>query len=221
MSSNRPVTPPQPPPGGAPAVPQRSPDRLNPEAQTNTPSYGSREGARGGNSAAPDAGSSTHENTLQDVNPHSPDSSSPTQSRGHHGHHGHHNRRSRSPVPEWPELPEAPPSKVYGKGYSSRHKVPKAQDYAEIQKTHEQQAEEYDRLVREREEAMQGREENGEMSSGQLSPAADVGDVPGDSTGASLHEGETSGKSAKGQQGAGEKERLMEQMTANLGEFTV
>ncbi|BEI79854.1 hypothetical protein CcaverHIS002_0103830 [Cutaneotrichosporon cavernicola] len=109
--------------------------------------------------------------------------------------------RPRSPVPEFPPLPAAPPPKVFGMGYSGSRRVPKVQDYAGIKEKHDQQAEEYGRILQEREEAMRN---NAELASGSVSPAsverANTVDQSGDK---------------KADTGADEKARLMEQMNAN------
>ncbi|GMK56735.1 hypothetical protein CspeluHIS016_0305750 [Cutaneotrichosporon spelunceum] len=108
--------------------------------------------------------------------------------------------QSRS-VPQFPTLPDAPPSKVYGKGYSASRRVPKAQDYASIKEAHEKQAEEYSRILQERENAIRA---NGEVTSGSMSPA-------------SAADGHTGGQNGdkKADQGVEEKARLMEQMNSN------
>ncbi|KLT44405.1 hypothetical protein CC85DRAFT_242629 [Cutaneotrichosporon oleaginosum] len=114
--------------------------------------------------------------------------------------------RQRSPVPEFPKLPAAPPPKVYGMGYSNFRRVPKAQDYAGIKQEHEKQADEYDRILQEREAALRA---NGELahSSGSLTPeAAPVDDAVAEPGG---------GEKTSANMGANEKARLMEQMNAN------
>jgi hypothetical protein len=126
-----------------------------------------------------------------------------------HQHHGHEIKRQRSPVPEFPPLPDAPPPKVFGMGYSANRRVPKAQDYAGIKEEHEKQADEYDRILQEREEAMRA---NGELgSSGSVSPvSAEAEAVDG-----TVADGAESAEKSNASMGANEKARLMEQMNAN------
>lgn len=121
---------------------------------------------------------------------------------------------AKKELPEFPKLPAAPPSHHFGHGFSGRTKVPKAQDYKEIEKSHEQQSAEYNRIMNERARIMQ---ERGSTDSGSKSNA--TSNATPTSPTSNVHNDVKSGKNSKKSEnphGAPtEKQRMMDQMNAN------
>jgi hypothetical protein len=113
-------------------------------------------------------------------------------------------KRAPSPIPEFPALPAAPAAHVVGHGWSASHKIPKASDYADIKKRHEEQAEDYARILEARAAAGEG-----ELSSG--SGRSSLDDKNKD--------GQHGRDHAHANAANTEKQRLMDQMNAGNGEY--
>lgn len=138
----------------------------------------------------------------------------------------------RPTTPDFPELPPAPAPHVFGTGYSGKHKVPKAQDWQEINQRHQQQADEYARIMEMREQAEMdekrlaeegpGSEEEGEPAYVEVDGDGDPIN-PQDSPMAAGHkvanDGTQSRKKADSKNAATEKQRLMNQMTSFTGAY--
>lgn len=138
----------------------------------------------------------------------------------------------RPTTPEFPELPPAPAPHVFGTGYSGKHKVPKAQDWQEINQRHQEQADEYARIMELREQAALDEQriaEEGPTSEEEGEPAYYKVDADGDiinpddsptTAGQKVtKDGTQSRRKADNKNGATEKQRLMNQMTAFTGAY--
>lgn len=110
-------------------------------------------------------------------------------------------------IPDFPKLPAAPAPRVYGQGYSSAHPIPTVSDYSEIQKKHKQEAEEYARIADARAEAAG----HGSDTDSDMDPHS-TSDMDRNNTA-----GEHGKKNAHANEGATEKQRLMDQMNAGNG----
>lgn len=132
--------------------------------------------------------------------------------------------------PDFPNLPPAPAPHVFGTGYSSKHKVPKAQDWTDISKSHQEQADEYARIMEARQQADEDErrintegpvsEDEGEPAYFEVDGDGDPID-PQDSPTAAGHKvtknGQESKKKADPKNAPNEKQRLMDQMTSFSG----
>lgn len=122
-----------------------------------------------------------------------------------------------------PELPPAPPSHVVGQGYSANRKIPTVQGYREDQAKRDKEAEEYAKMIEERQRAAAERMEK--VAAAQNDKTAD-GPQSGDAELASDQQSNNVLKNRKGKKdematgGAhDEKSRMMEQMNSNKGGF--
>lgn len=119
----------------------------------------------------------------------------------------------------FPELPEAPPSHVVGQGYSASHPIPTIQAYRTEKTQQEEQAQQYADLVERHHQETETRESQRDQS--QAPPNGDVGEtkqVAGEETNAAKTQMDKTEKSSANT-GATEKDRLMDQMTANQREL--
>ena len=133
---------------------------------------------------------------------------------------------------DFPVLPPAPAPHVFGTGYSAKHKVPKAQDWQQINQRHQQQADEYARIMEMREQAQLDEDrlaKEGPTSEEEGQPAYVHVDGDGDAVNPQdspttagnkvAGEGGQSRKRADPKNAANEKQRLMDQMTSFTGEL--
>lgn len=133
-------------------------------------------------------------------------------------------------TPDFPELPPAPAPHVFGTGYSAKNKVPKAQDWQQINQQHQQQADEYARIMEARQQAEldekriaedgPGSEEEGDPDYFQVDGDGDPinpSDSPTTAGNKASNDGVQSRKKADSKNGATEKQRLMDQMTSFTG----
>lgn len=134
---------------------------------------------------------------------------------------------------DFPALPPAPAPHVFGTGYSGKHKVPKAQDWQQINERHQQQADEYARIMEMREQAQQDEDrlaEEGPTSEEEGEPAYVQVDGDGDPVNPQdspttagnkvSNDGTQSRKKADPKNAANEKQRLMNQMTSFTGKLS-
>lgn len=139
---------------------------------------------------------------------------------------------SKSTGTDFPALPPAPAPHVFGTGYSGKHKVPKAQDWQQINEKHQQQADEYARIMDMRAQAEEDErrlaeegptsEEEGEPAYVQVDGDGDPvnpQDSPTTAGNKVSNDGTQSRKKADSKNGATEKQRLMNQMTSFTGMY--
>lgn len=107
-------------------------------------------------------------------------------------------------LPAFPTLPAAPPSHRFGHGFSGRTKIPKVQDYKGVQLAHEEQSEEYQRVMNERARIMNER--------------ASVDSAKSQRSNSSVSNDIKSGKNSRDKENAhgaaNEKQKMMDQMNA-------
>lgn len=124
---------------------------------------------------------------------------------------------------QFPPLPEAPPSKVFGSGYNEYHPVPTVQSYKADQKVNEQAADEYARIVaqrqREQEERLARHQRDAEAVSAKQEGKAEDGTVKDQGNEAKIRQNNKQDSNAK--KPATEKERMMDQMNSNQRECGV
>lgn len=123
---------------------------------------------------------------------------------------------------ELPELPPAPPSHVVGQGYSAHHKIPTVQSYKEEKAQHEKDAEEYARIVEQRQREASERLEKvaaAQNDHDDSKSAPQSGDAAAASDQHSNVLKNRAGKKDEMASGGAhdEKSRMMEQMNANKG----
>ena len=126
-----------------------------------------------------------------------------------------------------PELPPAPPSHVVGQGYSANRKIPTVQGYREDQAKRDQEAQEYAKMIEERQRAAAERMEK--VAAAQNDKTADGSNGTPQSGDAELASDQQSGNVLKNRKGKkdemasggahDEKTRMMEQMNANKGKY--
>ena len=123
-----------------------------------------------------------------------------------------------------PELPPAPPSHVVGQGYSANHKIPTVQGYKEDQAKREKEAQEYAKMIEERQKSAAERMErvaaaqNEKEQSGGAPQSGDA-ELASDQHSNNVLKNRAGKKDEMSTGGAhDEKSRMMEQMNANKGE---
>lgn len=132
-----------------------------------------------------------------------------------HDHHSQHGKFL-------PELPAAPPSHVVGQGYSHNHPVPTVQHYRETKVKQNAEAEEYARLVQQRQGEYADRDSSPtdvnrtarNVNGSRISDTQQVGDE--ETNVAKTSQGKSGGPMPH--QGATEKQRMMDQMNSNKRE---
>ncbi|ORX35103.1 hypothetical protein BD324DRAFT_582681 [Kockovaella imperatae] len=132
-----------------------------------------------------------------------------------------------SQTTNFPDLPPAPPSRVVGQGYSTSHPVPTIQSYRDTQAKHDEEARQYAEIVDARRKEAEERQRANEEEHNETGDDEDHTDRPtvpdvnedikeeakGDSDGQkhTLHRK----RDAVKHEPPTEKQRMMEQMTAN------
>lgn len=123
-----------------------------------------------------------------------------------------------------PELPAAPPSKTYGTAYNAYHPVPTVAGYQDVVKENEKAADEYARIVAQRQKEQEARQAR--MS--EQAQAVGGKQEHHDEAGSGSH-GENEAKMRKdnkldtqgGNNKVNEKQRMMDQMNSNQGLFNI
>ena len=123
-----------------------------------------------------------------------------------------------------PELPPAPPSHVVGQGYSANHKIPTVQGYKQDQAQREKEAQEYAKMIEDRQREAAERMEKVAAAQNDKANESNGGPQSGDADLASDQKSNNVLKNRAGKKdemstgGAhDEKSRMMEQMNSNKG----
>jgi hypothetical protein len=122
---------------------------------------------------------------------------------------------------ELPELPPAPPSHVVGQGYSANHKIPTVQGYKEDQLKREKEAEEYAKMIEDRQRSAAERMEKVAAAQNDKADTPQSGDADQASDQSKNVLKNRAGKKDEMSTGGAhdEKSRMMEQMNSNKGEY--
>lgn len=123
-----------------------------------------------------------------------------------------------------PELPPAPPSHVVGQGYSANHRIPTVQGYKQDQAQREKEAQEYAKMIEDRQREASERMEkvaaaqNDKANEANGAPQSGDGDLASDQNSGNVLKNRAGKKNEQSTGGAtDEKSRMMEQMNSNKG----
>jgi hypothetical protein len=119
---------------------------------------------------------------------------------------------------KFPELPEAPPSKTFGTPFNAYHPVPTVQGYRDAQKENEKAADDYARIVEQRQKEQADRQSRRAEEASKIGGRQD--DVKVDQSGNEGKMRKANEKDPQGSKASTEKERMMEQMNSNQGVLT-
>lgn len=137
---------------------------------------------------------------------------------------GEHSSGSAS---DMPELPAAPPSHVVGQGYSANHKIPTVQSYKQDQLKRDEEAEQYAKLVEQRQrdaadrlEKVAAAQNDKEKEGSNRAPQSGDANQASDQQSGNVLKNRAGKKDEMSTGGAhDEKSKLMEQMNSNKGVY--